>query len=232
MTQNSDWYPTTLEGEREMYSAILANLDEVDTTLKMEAAKKTRLLEMAQAFVAYDENLTLNRAAVKSLGTGFKTLMDGKKGSDPMPEPPKYHELTLPAGDFVGMENEMREMRRYMTGLFTWTENMGDVLKLNGRETDAPNLNELSPDVKIKQVEGRNVYVSTKKEGMDGTEYQWRIAGETIWQPLMNSGEADAILEIPIAPGEAKKIELRAIFLRKFKRVGIWSPTYNASVGN
>lgn len=232
MAENTDWYPRTLEGEREMYSAISANLEEVDTTLKMDAAKKTRLLAMAQAFVAYDENLTLNRAAVKSLGTGFKTMMDGKKGSDPMPELPKYHELTLPAGDFVGMENEMREMRRYMTGLFTWTENMGDVLKMNGKETDAPNLNELSPDVKIRQVEGRNVYVNTKKEGMDGIEYQWRVADESVWQPLMNSGEADAILEIPIAAGEAKKIELRAIFLRKFKRVGIWSPTYNASVSN
>src|SRR5215204_4899326 len=103
---------------------------------------------------------------------------------------------------------------------------------MNGKETDAPNLNELSPDVKIKQVEGRNVYVTAKKEGMDGIEYQWRVAGESVWQPLTNSGEADAILEIPIAEGEAKKIELRAIYLRKFRRVGIWSPTYNASVGN
>ena len=230
MANNSDWYPDSLEGEREMYSAILANLDEVDTTLKMEAAKKTRLLEMAQAFVAYDENLTLNRAAVKSLGTGFNTLMNGEKGSDPMPEPPKYHELTLPAGDFVGMENEMREMRRYMTGLFTWTENMGDVLKMNGKETNAPNLGELSPDVKIKQVEGRNVYVTTKKEGMDGTEYQWRVAGENLWQPLVNSGDAETVLEIPVETNKASKIEIRAIFLRKFRRVGVWSATYTISV--
>ncbi len=231
MQENSDWYPQTNAEKHDMFTAIFTNIDEVDLTLKMEKVHKDRLKQIAEMYLAYDENLKLNRAALKAQETGFQTIQTGEKGADPMPALPKYHLLTLPEGDFVGMETEIRDLRRYMKGLFTWTDNMGDILKMNGKASTARNEDEMFPNVNIKQIEGLKIYTNAKKEGMDGIEYQWRIAGASVWQPLMNSGEADTILEIPIETGKAEKIELRAIFLRKFKRVGKWSPTYNATVG-
>ena len=41
MTEKEDWYPTTQEGEREMYAAITANIDDVDEKLGMEADKNS-----------------------------------------------------------------------------------------------------------------------------------------------------------------------------------------------
>lgn len=231
MTNSNDWYPRTEAGKREMFTAIFVNIDDVDVTLQMEPAHKDRLKNIAKMYLAFDENLQLNRAALKGEETGFQTIQDGEKGVDPMPAPPKFHALVIPAGDFVGMETEVRDLRRYMKGLFTWTENMGDVLKMNGKETTGKNPDEMSPSIEIKQIEGVKIYTHTRKEGMDGAEFQWRVAGATLWQPLTNSGEAETILEIPIEEGTAHKIELRAIFLKKLKRVGIWSPTYNATVG-
>lgn len=232
MAKAEDWYPNTQAGENEMYEAILANIEDVDATLQMQPDKKTRLMEMAQVFIEFYEKMQLNRAAVKSLGTAFSTVMKGKKGEDPMPALPEFHKLALIAGDFVGMESEMREMRRYMTGLFTWTESMGDVLKMNGIEHESRNPDEMSPSLNLSDVQGNAIRVRTRKEGMDGIEYQWRVAGASVWQPLTNSGEAETVLEIPIEAGTAQKIEIRAIFLKKFKRVGNWSPTYNAAVGS
>lgn len=231
MTESTDWYPRTLEGEREMYQAIFANFDDVNIKLKASDEVATRIKAIAQIFLAYDENLRLNEAAVEALSKAFKAIRTGKKGVDSMPLTPTFHDLVIPAGDFVGIETEMREIRRYLKGLFTWTDNMGDILKMNGKEATTRNENEMSPSVKIKQVVDVSIYVSTKKEGMDGVEYQWRIAGTEDWKFLKNSGETDDILEIPLAEGSAQKIELRAHFLKKFKRVGIWSPTYNLIIG-
>lgn len=231
MNESSDWYPNTDAGKYDMFTAIFNNIDDVDITLKMEKIIKDRLKEIAEVYLAYDENLKLNRAALEAQSTGFQTIQKGKKGKDAMPTTAKYHPLVIPAGDFVGMETEVREIRRYMKGLFTWTENMGDILKMNGKPATGRNENEMSPTVKIKQIEGVKLYVNTKKEGFQGVEYQWRVAGSGEWKLLKNSGTADDILEIPIAEGTAQKIELRAIFLKKFKQTGIWSPTYNLTVG-
>lgn len=231
LKERSDWYPTTEAGKREMFQAIFANIDDVDQTLKMDATIAARLKAIAEMYLAYDGNLNLNRAALKALEEGFETIQTGNPQIDPMPVAPKYHALALPAGDFVGIEKEMRDIRRYMKGLPTWTTNMGDVLKMNGREAAGRNENEMSPAVKIKQIEGVKIYVLTKKEGMDGIEYQWRIAGDGEWQLLKNSGESDDFLEISIEAGTARKIEIRAHFLKKFKQIGVWSPTYNLRVG-
>lgn len=225
-----DWYPNTNEGEREMFGAIFDNIDEVDETLQMEPDKKTRLKAMAQCFNAYYDNLSHNRAAVKAEGTGFTTLMKGKKGIDPMPAKTDFNELTLPAGDFVGMEAEMRDMRGYMKGLFTWSENMGDILRINGKSVKPPPPGEKSPTLDFGKIDGNLVPVRAKKEGEDGIEYQWRVAGENIFQPLVNSGDAETVLEIPVEAGKAIKVEIRAIFLRKFKRVGVWSSITTLSV--
>ena len=188
---------------------------------------------MAQVFVEFYDNLLLNRAAEKSLGTAFSSVMHGKKGEDPMPALPVFHNLTLPVGDFVGMESEMREMRRYMKGLFTWTESMGDVLKMNGKESGAKTpLNEMIPALKLSDPEENKIISRVKKNGMDGVEYQWRIAGEQVFQPLIKSGESETVLEIPIQAGTTHKIEIRAIYILKFRRVGNWSPTYNTAVSN
>lgn len=231
MAQDSDWYPTTQAGEREMYAAIAANLDEVDADLKMDAAKKKRLLEMANLFIAFYDNMLLNRAAVKGMNTDFHTIMTGNPSVDPMPTPTDFQPLTMPAGNFVGMVAELRDIRRYMTGLFTWKASMGDVLKLNGIAGETDNPDTMSPSLKITQVAGNEVHTSARKNGMDGIEYQYRAADSDVWQPLTNSGDADTILEIPIPAGEAQKIEIRAIYLKKFKRVGVWSPIYTVAVG-
>jgi hypothetical protein len=233
MADRDDWYPNTQAGEREMYAAILANIDEVDKTLNMEADTKLRLKNVAQVFIGFYDNLLLNRAAGKSLGTAFSTVMHGKKGTDPMPALPLFHNLTLPVGDFVGLETEMREIRRYMIGLFTWTDSMGDVLKMNGSKSENQlQPGEMSPALRLSDAEVNKITSRAKKQGMDGIEYQWRVAGEEIWQPLIISGEAETILEIPVSSGAAYKIEIRAIFVQKFRRVGNWSPTYNATVSN
>lgn len=231
MAINEDWYPTTQAGEREMYAAIAANLDDVDVDLQMDAAKKTRLLAMANLFIAFYDNMLLNRAAVKGMNTDFHTIMTGNPSVDPMPTAADFQPLVMPAGNFVGMVAELRDIRRYMTGLFTWKASMGDVLKLNGIEGETDNPDTMSPSLKITQVAGSAVHTSARKNGMDGIEYQYRTTDSDVWQPLVSSGEADTILEIPVPAGEAQKIEIRAIYLKKFKRVGVWSPIYTVAVG-
>lgn len=231
MAQDSDWYPTTQARENEMYKAIFANIDAVNATLGADVNTINRFKDIAGVFIDYYKNINLNEAAIKALNQGFKTVRKGKKGTDPMPVPPVFHPLVLPAGDFVGLVEEVRGIRRYLTGLMTWSNSMGDILRMNGRESTSKNPDEMSPSVEIGKIEDKTVTLTAPKEGTDATEYQWREAGEENWNPLIVSGERTTTIKIPTEK-PAAKIELRAHFQKKYKRTGNWSPTYNFAVGD
>lgn len=226
-----DWYASTLAEQREMWAAILANIDAVNATLRIPAQRLDRLKEMCTTWLEFYDKLQLNRAAVKALGKAFEIVDSGDKGTDPMPVPPTFHNLNLISADFVGLQSELREYRDYLTSLFEWSDDMGDLLKLNGSDTpSAPDSDAFA--LTIGKILNNTVTVKAVKGDADGFEFQHREAGADMWQQLTSSGTAETVLELPAAAANAsQKYEIRAVRLKNFKRIGEWSPTYSVVIG-
>jgi hypothetical protein len=76
------------------------------------------------------------------------------------------------------------------------------------------------------------VSVDYMKSDFDALELQWREAGQAMWRMAEKGSEKTIAFKPEVStPGAPVKIELRAVYLVKNKRVGQWSPVYALTVG-
>jgi hypothetical protein len=232
MATNDDWYPRSLPKQREMYAAILANIDEYSGKLNLSAAQVTRIKAIANAFIAAYDAMLINRAESKAYTTWFNIILYGNKdGSPTMPSTPTFVNPVMPAGDFVDIVNEMREFREYMKGQFTWTDEIADALKMN-TPAESDNLNDEAPLLKNIKVEGNIVTLEWTKGEATAMEFQYMKLGATVWQPLKVSTKSPTTLEFPASvTTQPEKILIRAIRQRNDERIGNWSQFYQVTVG-
>jgi hypothetical protein len=233
MTTTEDWYPTSEEGERSLYANIEAKVDEFKTKYScLTDDYLGQIHTMCLMFIEGYDKKALNRAASKAATTWFQNVVGSKQKSEAVSAPPVFQAFVIPAGALAGLEQQCRTFARLMKGQANYDK--ADGLDLMIEKSDAAELDlagampvytlTVSLDGKV-----TNVW---KKDGFDMLEWQYRRAGEQMWQPIDKSTEKTMTFTPTLTtPGVPEKFEFRAVYLIKNIRVGQWSPTFTLTIG-
>ena len=233
MIDKTDWYPTTLAGERDLYKNLDAKIDGYKTKYPFitdDYAKAIRAC--CAAFIeVYDKTIEI-RATGKQLTAYLTNLMNNPAKGTPAPAPPVFANISLPANATVGIEAQIRDFAGLLKGQGNYDAADGNDLMVERSAISAPDLAAFVPDIKVGLNQSGAVTVEWKKSGFDSLELQYRVAGTTMWQAADKSTEKIVVFTPPLTtPGVPQKFEFRAVCLIKNKRVGEWSAIHIVTVG-
>jgi hypothetical protein len=233
MNEKIDWYPTTRQGERDLYENIDAKIDGYEVKYPhLTSGYRKKIHTMCKTFIECYDRIEQNRAAAKAMTTWFQNIVESKQKNEPVPAAPVFLAFALPADAMVGLEQQCRKFAGLMKEQDEYEKADGLDLMIEKSETPALNPGEGQPDLKIAANLDNSVSFGWKKSGFDLLELQWRRAGTEMWQPADKSNVSPIDFMPPLTtPGVPEKFEFRAVYIIKNQRVGQWSQIYTLTVG-
>lgn len=233
MKEESDWYPTTQDGERILYGNIDAKIDGYAARYPfLTNAYLMSVHLMCQTFIEGFETMNENRATAKQMTNWFENIVSSKQIGEPVPPAPVFQAFAIPAGAMLGLEQQCRQFARLLKSQANYTEADGIDLMIEKEKSADLNIGDAFPELQISKNLNNSLDFEWKKAGFDMLELQWRRAGAAMWQMADKSTEKVINFAPPLtSPGVPEKFEFRAVYLIKNQRVGNWSPTYTETVG-
>lgn len=233
--RSKDWFPQTRPKQLVMFTNVNQKIGGYKDKLPFPTAKVDRVQLICETFIALYNFVEQTRATAQQL-TDYQDLIltaDGGTQGEAAPAVPVFQVLTLPAGAFVGLFAEFRELRDDILAADNYTRGIGEDLMIvaaEGEETDAAEIvaaikpTALADDYKVR-VEGR-------MQGMKAMRVEYLKKGDTVPQSFYLT---NLPAEIKIAPTEAGQPEsgsIRAILIENNEDVGQWSPSYRVTVSD
>jgi len=228
-----DWYPTTRDGEKNLYENIEAKLDGYETKYPhLTADYRRKIHTMCRTFIECYDKTEQNRATAKQMTTWFQNIVESKQKNEPVPSAPVFLAFTIPADATVGIEAQCRKFAGLMKEQDEYEKADGLDLMIEKGDAPALNLAEAKPELKLSANLDNSASTHWKKAGFDMLEEQWRRAGTEMWQPADKSNVSPIEFTPPLTtPGVPEKFEFRAVYIIKNQRVGQWSEIYTLTVG-
>jgi len=214
-----------------MFTNVLAKIDIYKAPYQLTDEWIARVKLICETFIEVYEKITQNRATDKQQSDWFKQIWTGEPQGSPATAPPVFQTITLPVGAFIGIREEFREMIKYFKANAAYTVADGENLMIEVPDGDELNLTDIYPELKNSINTQGMVETKYIRGDFSGLELQWRVMGEEIWQLADKSTETTLTFSPHNPnPGSVMRIELRAIYLLKNQRVGIWSPIYSLTI--
>ena len=230
---DKDWYPGDSATERLLYGNINAKIDAYATKYPVLSPDYlTEIHAMCNTFIEGYDKVEQNRATAKQMTNWFTNIVQSKQKDQPIPSAPNFLKFNIPSDATLGLERQCRAFARLMKSQSNYERADGLDLMIERPETDAPDLSNAAPELKL-SVAMNTVKTEWKKAGFDALELQYRKAdGEQMWQLADKSTEKIIEFDPPLtAPGAPEKFEFRAVYILKNQRVGQWSAIYLVTVG-
>jgi hypothetical protein len=233
MNEKIDWYPTTRQGEKDLYENIDAKIDAYKTKYPfLTDPYVAKIHTMCRTFIECYDKTEQNRATAKQMTTWFTNIVGSKQKNEPVPPAPVFLAFAVPAGANVGIEEQCRKFAGLMKEQDEYEKADGLDLMIEKGESAPPNLGTAQPELKITVNLDNSISFGWKKAGFDSLELQWRKAGTEMWQHADKSNVSPIEFTPSLTtPGIPEKFEFRAVYIIKNQRVGQWSPTYTQTVG-
>ena len=232
MKGNLDWYPTKLSKQKAMYANVLAKIDNYKERLGLSDEFVAEVKLVCQTFVTAYDAVMQNRAAKKKMDAWFKDIVESPQTENLITSVPAFQTISLPAGAMVGVKKKFRSLMGLLKKNLKYTRADGIDLMIVAPETEDLNLTDAAPNLKL-SVDANGTITAVYVRGrFSGIELQWREVGETEWHLADKTTERAVEFKPPSLIAETPaKLEFRAAFLLKNKRVGQWSPTYSLTIG-
>ena len=229
MLEDKDWYPGRLEDR----VAWHARLDERARDFAAKYGWDADLLAAIRAdrlWIEHWHNEQVEHEATGRQLTKYIHVIGGNKTDADVPQKPKFNNSDdAPPEVPPGIEARTRALRRETVGRTYYSEADGLALGFEKLPADEPDRSQLAPELKIKTLDNYRLEVAFSKQGMGAVRFEVRRAGS--WMPLGDKASSPAVLTVtPTTAGEAEKIELRAVFLKDYEPVGVYSPIYTALI--
>lgn len=231
--KDTDWYPTTRQGERDLYENIDAKIDGYEVKYSyLTSDYRRKIHTMCRTFIECYDKIEQNRAAAKAMTTWFTNIVESKQKNEPVPAAPVFLAFSIPADATVGLEEQCRRFAGLLKEQDGYEKADGLDLMIEKGESAPLNPDDAQPVLKIAGNLDNSVSVAWKKAGFDLLELQWRKAGTELWQPADKSNVSPIVFTPAFTtPGVPEKFEFRAVYIIKNQRVGQWSPVYTQTVG-
>ncbi|MBK9165214.1 MAG: hypothetical protein IPM21_15165 [Acidobacteria bacterium] len=136
-----------------------------------------------------------------------------------------------PAGSLtIGAVDQFIELRNRIVAAPGFNESIGFDLGLLGPEHRPKDEAEVFPELKFKVTNGGTINVTGSLQGTDAVRIEKKAGdGEFTTAAFLTITPGDFQLTTT-TPGAVERVALRAIFIRKNKDYGNFSPTYNVVV--
>lgn len=230
--KSKDWMPSTRAGKNAMFTNFVAKIANYETTFGLTAGQMDAFRTICNSYIEIYDKTEQIRASNKDLTAWQRAIFIGEPRGNVAPNPPTFAPIIMPAGAFIGIYEEFRELVGYIKNHPAYTENIGHDLMIVGEDSNGDSLTDGSPELKLAAKNDTQVEIAFKKGEANAIEIQYRKAGTENWL-LADKPTNSPILHSPqfTSPDQAEKFEYRAIFLAKNQRIGAWSPIYTITVG-
>lgn len=227
------WFPTSRPKQLIMFTNVKAKIGGYAAILPLAAAKVTRIELICDIFIALFNYVEQTRATAEQL-TEFQALIETAAGNTPgkpAPDAPVFQPLNLPAGAFVGIFEEFKDLVEDIKAADNYTRGIGEDLMIVAPEGTS------TPDADIAasiqpQATGSNYKVNIKGslQGQSAIRVEYYRKGAGVPQSFFFTKLPGEITIVPHTPGEPESGSLRAILLRNNQEIGQWSPDYPVTV--
>ncbi|MGC2237671.1 MAG: hypothetical protein WA584_16025 [Pyrinomonadaceae bacterium] len=107
MATIDDWYPNTIQGERDLYGNIEAKINSYKAKYSfLTDPYVAKIHLMCRTYIECYDTMIQNRATAKQMTTWFANIVGSKQKSEPVPPPPVFQAFTIPVGATVGLEEQ------------------------------------------------------------------------------------------------------------------------------
>jgi len=230
MTKKKDWLKRPLAELNVMFTNVNGKIDGYQIAYNLNDDWVDRIKLICQTFNTAYTNVVQNRATENEMNKWFDALLNGEPKGSPATAAPTFKPITLPAGAFIGLLDEFREMIRFFKANAAYNLADGENLMIVPPDEGSRNIAEAAPELKVSIDVNGDVSIEYLKEEFSGLELQWRKTGQQMWQFADKSTEK-VITFTPSGITSPEKIEVRGVYLWKNNRVGNWSPVYTLTVG-
>lgn len=230
MIAKRDWLNKPLAELNVMFTNVNGKIDDYKTEYGLTDDWIARVKLICQTFTTAYTGVVQNRATATDMNKWFELLLKGEPQGSPAAAAPVFQTITLPAGAFIGLIDEFREMIRFFKANAAYTLADGENLMIVPQNEASRNVDEATPGLDISVNANGEVRVEYIKDEFSGLELQWRKINQAMWQ-LADKSTETAIIFTPEDITPPEKIELRGVYLLKNNRVGNWSPVYSLTIG-
>ncbi|MFZ1702001.1 MAG: hypothetical protein WBO10_14010 [Pyrinomonadaceae bacterium] len=221
-----DWYPSSRDARAAWHANFAAQIGALATKYGISAG--TLLLIAADnAWMQYWVQARSDADALKQQLTQFFNIISGNDDSLPQPAPINFALAPDPANEVApGIEKRVREVVRQIKGDMEYSVADGELLGIVSPAKEGGPLGPgdlVSPEFELRTLAAFELEARFKRMGNDAVKFQYRYIGGT-WitaATLLSSPGSFAIP--PSTPGVGQQIEIRGIFLKGNKEVGIYS---------
>lgn len=229
MINRKDWLKRPLPELDIMFANVKAKIGGYRVAYGLTTDWLDRVQLVCDTFIAAYTGVSQNRATEKDMNNWFDALLNGEPQGSPASAAPTFQTITLPAGAFIGLLDEFREMMRFFKANPAYTEADGENLMIVAPPSTGRNPADAEPALKASVDVNGEVRVEYTKEEFSGLELQWRKVGTDDWL-LADKSTEKVIVFKPAGIKSPDKIELRGVYLLKNQRVGNWSPIYVVTI--
>lgn len=230
MITRKDWLKKSLPELNVMFTNVNGKIDDYKTEYELTDDWIARIKLICQTFTTAYAGVVQNRATATDMNKWFELLLKGEPQGSKAAAAPEFQTIALPAGAFIGLIDEFREMIRFFKANAAYTLADGENLMIVPQNEASRNIDEAAPDLKIFGDVNGNVRVEYVKDEFSGLELQWRKVNQAMWQ-LADKSTETVVIFTPEGITPPEKIELRGVYLLKNRRVGNWSPVYSLTIG-
>lgn len=225
------WFPTSMSDQSAMFLNIKGKISGYTTVLPITAAQTTRIILICDTFMDVFEYVEQMRATTASLIEWRQNVFTGEPTGAAAPAPPAFGTVTLPAGAFIGIITEFKELRELIVASPGYTDAIGEDLMIVGEEqTKAPE-GVVAPSLTVTTSAGYSVHAAGSMKGYDAMRIEYQRVGSTAWNIAAFATKMPASFTIsPATPGQPENGRIRAIFVQKNVDFGVYSPEYPVTV--
>jgi hypothetical protein len=227
MSVDADWYPDALDERAAFHLNLKNNLPQFKVKYNISDDVMKSVDDDAAWIVHWAAKQVEADLLAKQL-TGYIRTISGNKEDVDAPAAIQFS-LTGTAPDEVppGIEARVRALRREIKNKSNYSAADGQLLGFERAPQAAPDFSQMFPEINLRTLSNYVLEALFSKKGMDAVRFEYRRKGGA-WQALGDKATSPATLNIvPQTAGEAEQIEIRAIFLKKYETVGVYSPIYS-----
>ena len=231
MPTRIDWMPYALAERNALFINVRAKIDGYAAVLPLTAAQVTRIKELCDTFTFAYSIAIQEEATLKGLFSWRDAVFAGKPVGKPVMDRPMFSNDTPPAGATLGVVAEFRKLMAIVKAAPGFTASIGDDLTIMTPQHAPKILDEIIPKLTVTATEAYGIRIAGSLQGMDAMRVEMRRKGSETWELLeFLTSLPETVVIRPTSPGDPESIDIRGVFLKKNKLVGLFSQVARVTI--
>ncbi len=238
MKRYSNWFPNGRPERLITVSNVKDKMGKYKLILPLEDNEQTAIETVCDGIIATITYSDQMKATAKQATEIVNLLLDGENDSDSSnksykqtpPTPPKFGELSLPAGTTTYLIKQFRELMDDVKHKPGYTHAIGEDLMIEPPEAGEISMDDLTAEGKVTALaDTGKVRIEGSLQGMKAMRVEWREKGASKFSFIGQLDTLPGDVEVP-AENLPASGEIRLVLIEKNEQVGNVSPNYPLTI--